>query len=69
MIVFKNATIRKEIPENENPNNIVDIIEKILDFNKQQKLKVIKMLSLQQLLQRLPISHAQLKQVKHLTAY
>ena len=31
--------IEKKIPKNENPNKIVDIIEKILDFNKQQKSK------------------------------
>ena len=31
--------IEKKIPKNENRNKIVDIIEKILDFNKQQKSK------------------------------
>ena len=27
------------VPENENPNKIVDIVENILNFNKQQKGK------------------------------
>ena len=42
LIDLRNAIIRKEIHENENPNNIVDIVEKILGFNKQQKGKGIK---------------------------
>ena len=42
---LRNAIIRKEIPENENPNKIVDIVKKIFDFNKQQKSKGIKILT------------------------
>ena len=38
LIDLRNARNRKEIPGNENPNKI-DIAEKILDFNKQQKGK------------------------------
>ena len=34
-----NAINKKKIPENENPNKIVDIVEKILGFNKQHKGK------------------------------
>ena len=34
-----NAINKKRIPENENPNKIVDIVEKILGFNKQHKGK------------------------------
>ena len=34
---FKNTIIKKEFPENENPSKIIDVVEKILDFNKQQK--------------------------------
>ena len=30
---------RKEIPESENPKNVVNVIEKILNFRKQQKVK------------------------------
>ena len=37
MIEFKKDINIKKIPENENPNKIVDIVEKFLDFNKQQK--------------------------------
>ena len=37
LIDLRNAINRKEIPENENPNKIVNTVEKILDFNKQQK--------------------------------
>ena len=55
MIDLTNAIIRKEIPEKENPNKIINIIEKILDFSKQQKGKGIKML------QRLPGALAEVK--------
>ena len=37
MIDSLNAINKKRIPENENPNKIVDIVEKILGFNKQHK--------------------------------
>ena len=36
-IDLRNANIRKEVPENDNSNKIVDIVETILDSNKQQK--------------------------------
>ena len=36
LIDLRNAIFRNEIPENENPNKIVKIVEKILNFNKQQ---------------------------------
>ena len=39
LIDLRNATNIGAIPENENPNKIVDVAEKILDFNKQQKGK------------------------------
>ena len=44
-IDLRNTIIRKEIRENENPNKIVNIGEKMLDFNKQQKDKGIKILT------------------------
>ena len=56
MIDLKSAIIKKEIPENKNANKIADIVEQILDFNKQQKVKGIKRLTLKQMLQRLPIA-------------
>ena len=61
MIDLRNAIIRKDIPANENPNKIVHIVEKILDFNKQKKGKGIKILTPKQMLQRLPIALAQVK--------
>ena len=39
LIDSRNDINRKEIPENGNPKKAVDIAEKILDFNKQQKGK------------------------------
>ena len=39
LIELKKDINIKKIPENENPNKIVDIVEKFLDFNKQQKCK------------------------------
>ena len=53
--------INIKIPENENPKKIANIVEKILDFNKQQKGKGIKILIPKQMLQRLPIALAQVK--------
>ena len=61
LIDIRNAIIRKEIPENENPKKVVNIAKKILDFNKQQKGKGIKILTPKQMLQRLPIALAQVK--------
>ena len=61
LIDIRNAIIRKEIPENENPKKVVNIVKKILDFNKQQKGKGIKILTPKQMLQRLPIALAQVK--------
>ena len=61
LIDLRNSIIRKEILENENLNKIVDIVEKVLDFNKQQKSKGIKILTPKQMLQRSPIPLAQIK--------
>ena len=55
------TTIRKKISGNENPNKIVDIVEKIIVCNKQQNSKGIKVLTPKQMLQRLPIILAQVK--------
>ena len=40
-IDIRNDINRKEIPENENPKKVVGIVQKFLDFNKQQKGKGI----------------------------
>ena len=50
---------RKEILGNENPYKVTDIIEEILNFNKQQKGKEPKILTPKQMFQRLPIALAQ----------
>ena len=50
LIALRKAIIKKQIPENENPKKILDIVEKILDFNKQQKGKGIKILTPKQIL-------------------
>ena len=34
---LRNAVTRKEIPENENPKEITDITERILNFNNQSE--------------------------------
>ena len=51
MIDSRNAIMKKEIPEDENPNEIVDFAEIILDSNKDQKGKGIKILTTKQMLQ------------------
>ena len=61
MIELRNSINSKEIPENENPKKLVNIIEKIIDFNKKQKDKGLKISTPKQMLQRLPIALAQIK--------
>ena len=56
-----NAVNKKVILENENPNKIVNIVEKIFGFNKQQKGKGIDILTHKQMFQRLPMVLAQVK--------
>ena len=51
----------KEIPENENPKIIANIVEKILISNEQQKGRGLKILPPKQMLQRLLIALEQLK--------
>ena len=53
--------ISKQEKETENPNEIVDIVEKILEFNRQQQGKELKVLTPGQMLSRLPIVLPQLK--------
>ena len=53
---------KKKIKKNEQPNEILKIVEEILEFNKQnQSGKGLKILTPNQMLSRLPISLAQLK--------
>ena len=55
LIDLRNSINSKEIPGNENPIKAVNIVEKIFDFNKQQKEEEIKILTPKQMLQKLPI--------------
>ena len=50
---------QKKTPEN--PNEIVKIVEKILEFNRRQSGQGLKILTPDQMLNRLPISLAHLK--------
>ena len=47
--------------EIENPDETVDIVENILEFNRQQQQQGLKVLTPNQMLSRLPIALAQLK--------
>ena len=48
--------------ETEKPNQIVDVVEKIIEFNKKsQEVHGLKILTPDQMLSRLPITLAQLK--------
>ena len=48
--------------ETEKPNELIDVVEKILEFNKQNQIgEGVKILTPDQMLSRLPISLAQLK--------
>ena len=47
--------------KNEKPNEMVDIVQNILEFNRQQEGRELKILTPSQMLSRLPISLAQLK--------
>ena len=39
MIDLRHSVNRKEMPENENPDKVFDIVEEIHNFNKNQKVK------------------------------
>ena len=56
MIDFWNDIFEKKIPEDEDPNKMNTIVEKILNFRKQQKLRELKILTPKKMLQRLPIA-------------
>ena len=48
-LISETLLLKKEIPENQNPIK-TDIVEKIFDFNKQQKSKGTKILTPKQML-------------------
>ena len=41
LVELKNTIDWKEVPKNQSPEKVVDIVEEILNFNKQQKGKGI----------------------------
>ena len=51
----------EEEKETKNPNGIIDIVENIFEFNRQQRAQGLKILTPNQMLSKLPISLAQLK--------
>ena len=51
----------EEEKEIENPNEIINLVENILEINRQQQGQGLKILTPNQMLSRLPISLAQLK--------
>ena len=53
--------ISEQEKETEDTNEIVDIVENILEFNRQQQGQGLKILTSDQMPSRLPISLAQLK--------
>ena len=57
----ENENMNKQEKEIENPYGIVNIVETIPEFNRQQQEKGLKILTPKQMLSRLPISLAQLK--------
>ena len=61
LIELRNSIKSKEIPENENPKILVNIVEKNIDFNKRQKGNGIKISTPKHMFQRLPMVLAHLK--------
>ena len=61
MIGLRNAVNKQIIYVNENPDKLIDIVEKILDYYNQQKSKKLKILTPKQMLQSVPIALAQVK--------
>ena len=55
------TNMSEEEKKPEKPNEIVNIVEDILEFNRKQQGQVLKILTPNQMLNRLPISLAQLK--------
>ena len=61
LLNLRNDVNKKRISKNEDPEKIISIVEKLIDLNKQQKSRELKLLNLKQILQRLPIAFAQVK--------
>ena len=39
---LRKAVIRKKFPEYKNPSQIINVVEKVLNFDKKQKIKDLK---------------------------
>ena len=61
MIDLRNSIIRKKTPEGVNPNKIVNVVDKIMEFNKQQEGKGLKTLTSKRMLRRLSIALSTVK--------
>ena len=61
MIDLRNSIIRKKTPEDENPNKIVNVVDKIMEFNNQQEGKGLKTLTSKRMLRRLSIALSKVK--------
>ena len=61
MIDLRNAANEEEIPENENPDEMINTLENILDFDKRQKGKILKILTSKQMILISPIALEQLQ--------
>ena len=61
MISLRNVINKKKVTQNENPDKIINIVERILDFNKRQRGKGLKISTPKQMLQKLPVALAQVK--------
>ena len=61
MISLRNVINKKKVTQNENPDKIINIVERILDFNKWQRGKGLKISTPKQMLQKLPVALAQVK--------
>ena len=61
LVDLRNAIIKKEISGNENSKKVSNIVEKILDFNHQQKRKKFKIFPPKQIVQKLPTTLSEVK--------
>ena len=61
MIDLRNAANEEEIPEIENPDEMINTLENILDFDKRQKGKILKILTSKQMILISPIALEQLQ--------
>ena len=61
LIDLKDAVNKKECPKNENPGKLIDIIQKIGEFNKPQRGTGLEIFTPKQMLQRLLMAITQVK--------